>query len=79
MGLFFLFFIEELFTDGFLDRDHVYERIFRNYCGRYGVLRRFNVTEITAQAAYLKHMIVKDDQIEGRETEDWVLKIPVLP
>jgi hypothetical protein len=57
----------------------VFERIFQRYCRPGGVLRNFNVSEITAQAAYVRFKTMETFQSEGWEVEEWVKQIPVLP
>ncbi|ORX92963.1 hypothetical protein BCR34DRAFT_608679 [Clohesyomyces aquaticus] len=58
---------------------HVFERIFKEYCKPQGILRDFTVAEITAQATSLRAVILADDQGQGRESEEWVKRIPILP
>ncbi|KAL2353463.1 hypothetical protein BJ546DRAFT_124030 [Cryomyces antarcticus] len=57
---------------------HVFEKIFRRYCGPHAVLRKYNVTQITQQAAYLRDMFMKDDLANGWQTDQWILDIPVF-
>lgn len=56
----------------------VFEKIFERYCRPGGILRRYNVEEITQQAAYLRKMAIKADETSREETEQWILDIPVL-
>ncbi|KAK0300757.1 hypothetical protein LTR54_001882 [Friedmanniomyces endolithicus] len=51
----------------------VFEKVFRRYCGRNGLLHHFNVTEIVVCAADLKPWLLQ----QGLELEDWVKNIPV--
>ncbi|KAK1087562.1 hypothetical protein LTR48_002462 [Friedmanniomyces endolithicus] len=51
----------------------VFEKVFRRYCGRNGLLHRFNVTEIVVCAADMKPWLLQ----QGLELEDWVKNIPV--
>lgn len=56
----------------------VFEKIFKRYCRPGDILRRYNVEEITQQAAYLRKMAIKADETSREETEQWILDIPVL-
>ena len=58
--------------------EHVFERIFRKYCGRGRDLNRFNVTEIVVTAAAVKEKLVEDRRKNyNGDTEQWILEIPV--
>lgn len=56
---------------------YVFEKVFRKYCGRYGLLKRYNVTEIVTVAADLKEYLTGSQQRESGAVEDWVRRIPV--
>ncbi|KAK1084028.1 hypothetical protein LTR33_002900 [Friedmanniomyces endolithicus] len=51
----------------------VFEKVFRRYCGRDGLLHHFNVTEIVVCAADMRPWL----QQQGLGMEDWVKTIPV--
>ncbi|KAK0839982.1 hypothetical protein LTR03_010874 [Friedmanniomyces endolithicus] len=51
----------------------VFEKVFRRYCGRNGLLHHFNVTEIVVCAADMKPWLLQ----QGLGAEDWVKNIPV--
>ncbi|KAK5166823.1 uncharacterized protein LTR77_007552 [Saxophila tyrrhenica] len=57
--------------------EFVFERLFAECCRKGRELNRFNVTEIVTQAAVMREWLIKCDQKRGRETEAWVLGIPV--
>ncbi|KAJ9627015.1 hypothetical protein H2203_003475 [Taxawa tesnikishii (nom. ined.)] len=54
----------------------VYEQIFREYCHRDGILRPYNVSQIVAKALDIREAMIRLNEEEGKETEQWVLNIP---
>lgn len=57
----------------------VFRNIFKKYCRPGGRLRDFTVPEITAQAAYIRSILLSQYQANNWEIPDWIKKIPVLP
>ncbi|KAF1999282.1 hypothetical protein P154DRAFT_523485 [Amniculicola lignicola CBS 123094] len=58
----------------------VFENIFKKHCRVGGILRHYNVAEITSQAAYVCAGIKKSYQEKNwGDVPEWVGKIPVLP
>ena len=55
----------------------VYERLFRDYCGKGGVLGRYSVTEIVVCAALIRRVLEEEARREGRDAEEWVREIPI--
>lgn len=55
----------------------VYWKIFREYCGRTGLLNKYNVTEIVTVAANMKEYFTRLQQEANGQVEDWVKAIPV--
>jgi len=55
----------------------VYWKIFREYCGRTGLLNKYNVTEIVTVAANMKEYYTNLQQEANGQVEDWVKAIPV--
>lgn len=56
---------------------YVFEKVFRRFCPRYGLLNKYNVTEIVTVAAGLKEYMANVQQEQNGEVEDWVKAIPV--
>ncbi|KAK0915903.1 hypothetical protein LTR91_011599 [Friedmanniomyces endolithicus] len=51
----------------------VFEKVFRRYCGRNGLLHHYNVTEIVVCAADMKPWLLQQEV----GLEDWVTTVPV--
>lgn len=47
----------------------VYAKIIRRHCGREGVLRPFNVTDIVMQSKYIKQLL---------QDREWTRRIPTF-
>lgn len=56
---------------------NVFRNIFQTYCGRGGLLNKFNVTEIVTQAAQLKDSLLEGYRDSATAAPEWVQQIPV--
>lgn len=56
---------------------NVFRNIFMTYCGRKGLLNRFNVTEIVTRAADLKEALSREARDSETSVPVWVQQIPV--